>query len=185
MIGRENVEDDLGADYAPDDFLAGIGSDRPERLHGPQGQEDMGAIARLVRGVRDGRMPRVRCVLAGVAKCVPESVLDWASGKFHDGSVGIERFTPACGPGDTGAVGLERRRELDEEIGWRVIDAIMPVFIVGGFAVYLLAAVYVVLSRPHHTFGGTTHIPSISPRPPATSTSSVLGSIDIAGPAGW
>lgn len=185
MSGRENLEDDLGADYAPDDFLAGIGSDRPDGLHGEEGAEDVGTFARMVRGMRDGRMPRVRCVLTGVARCLPESVLDWPRSVLHDGSIWEQGSSATCGPGDTGVVGLERRRELDEEIGWRFINAVMPVFIVGGLALYLLAAVYVISRHPIPTYGGAHATPSISPLPPPSATSSVLGSIDVAGPAGW
>ena len=189
MIGRKDFEDTLGADYAPDDFLAGIGDHRPQRIPGPQSQEDDGAIARLVRGMRDGRFPRLRCVVAGVARFVPACVLDWAGSVFHDGTVWEQGSAAACGPGDTGVIGLERRRELDEEVGWRVINAIMPTFIIGGLTLYLLAVFYVATVRPRETFGGTTHTPSISPAPSPHATSStahaVLGSIDVAGPAGW
>ena len=131
MSGRPSAQNDLGADHPVDDFLAGIGLGRTDGVRGSQGQKDMGACCRLVRGVRDGRFPRVRRIFTAFARLIPACVLDWFGCQLCDGSIWEPGLPANCGPGDTGALGAQIRNELDEEIGWRVIGAAMPVFVIG------------------------------------------------------
>lgn len=187
MSGRENLELDQGADIAPDDFLADLVVDRSKRLSGAESTQDDGPLCRLVRGVRDGRCPRLRSVFAGIARVIPAFVLDWLVGEFYDGDIGVARFSPASGPSDTGVVGVERRGELDEEIGWRVMAAGLPMVMLGALILYVAGVFAYAASRPSHLDSSRSN-PTISPLPRVIETSSrhvAMTNSDTAANTGW
>lgn len=140
MSGREDTERSLEPDYSSSDFLAGIGNRGPDRVHGPKNKTEPFSLASLVRGVRDGRYPRLRRLALCVSRLIPESILDWADSQFHDGFIWEQEYAGNPRPGDTCVIGHQARSELDREIGWKVIYASLPIMLLVSLMVTLYAA---------------------------------------------
>lgn len=169
MSGRQNLEGDLGADLAPDDFLADIGHGRTNRVHGPKSQEKAFSLYVLVRRLRDCRLSVVRWLACGLARFIPESLLDRLGCQLHDGFIWESGPARDPGPGDTCAIGHQARRERDREIGFRVIEAALPIIILVG----MMATAFSVLRIISHnkTAMAETKKEAVVSVPPVTDSS--------------
>ena len=143
MSGRKDTARDLEPDYSSVDFLAGIGSGRIDRVSGQKDQAKPFSLLSLVRGVRDGRHPRLRRLALCCSRLVPESVLDWADCQLHDGTIWEPEHAGGDRPGDTCVIGHQARSQLDREVGWKVIYAALPILLLVSFMLTLFAALRV------------------------------------------
>lgn len=121
--------DQLESIDPPDDFLYGIGSGRLDRLDESPSSENPGWLRTRWSELRDGRHPRVGRVFASISRCVPASFYDWALNGLDDGSIWDSESPRGGGPSDTCAIGLSARREADWQIGFRIMCAATPIWL--------------------------------------------------------
>lgn len=169
MSGRQNLEGDLGADLAPDDFLAGIGPGRADGVHGQKGKEEAFSLYVLVRRLRNGGLPVVRWLACGLARFIPESLLDRLGCELHDGSIWESGPARDPGPGDTCSIGYQARRARDRELGFRLIEASLPILVLIG----MMATAFSVLRIISHTKATAAEVKKadVAAKPPLTESS--------------
>ena len=150
---------------AADGFLSGIGSGRVDRLdESPEAEKPDWLRARWSE-LRGGRYPRVGRVLVAVSRCLPASFYDWAVDRLDDGSIWSAESAGNCGPSDTGTIGLAARREADWEIGFRLMCAATPIWLLIG----IMFAMFVVLQSSriaaHHQDAKIGPVPAAATSP--------------------
>jgi hypothetical protein len=144
MSGRQDVERDLEPDLSSAAFLAGLGADRADGVHGEKGQEEAFSLYVLVRRLRDRWVPGLRWVARRFSWVIPKGILDWISCQLHDGTIWEQGPAGAYGPGDTCALGHQVRRQRDRELGFRLIESAYPIIILVGLMATIFSCLRIV-----------------------------------------
>lgn len=153
---------------AADDFLSGIGPGGMGRVDESSEAEKPDWIRARWAELRDGRYPRIGRVFASVSRRIPASFFSWAFNGLDDGSIWDSEVTRGGGPSDTCAIGLPARREADWQIGFRLMMAATPIWLLVG----AMFALFVVLQSNH--MAAHHDEAKIGPAPPTHNSSEIV-----------
>ena len=122
-LGKNGLDDPI----RDDGFLCCRNAGGSGRVGQQDDQSHDPRLCRIVAKLRNPRLAWVWFCLASLARIVPSFILSRAKYRLDDGSIWDEEVARNGGPSDTGVIRYSRR--VDEEVGYRVMAMLLPVWL--------------------------------------------------------